>query len=113
MERRHLVKTSLSVSPVALGCWPIAGITTRDVNDADSIATIRKAIELGVNFLDTAYCYGVYGESENLIRQALEGQRRDEVVIGTKGGIHYGSDGKQGQDARPETLYRECDESLR
>jgi aryl-alcohol dehydrogenase-like predicted oxidoreductase len=113
MEQRPLGTTSILVSPVALGCWPIAGITTRDVNDADSIATIRKAIEIGVNFLDTAYCYGVHGESENLIRRALEGFRRDEVVIATKGGIHYDPDGKQAQDARPETLLRECDESLR
>jgi aryl-alcohol dehydrogenase-like predicted oxidoreductase len=113
MEQRSLGTTSIFVSPVALGCWPIAGITTRDVNDTDSIATIRKAIEIGVNFLDTAYCYGVHGESEILIRRALEGQRRDEVVIATKGGIHYDAAGKQAQDARPETLLRECDESLR
>jgi aryl-alcohol dehydrogenase-like predicted oxidoreductase len=112
MERRRLGKTNIEVSPAALGCWPIAGITTRDVNDTDSIATIRKAIEIGVNFLDTAYCYGVHGESENLIRRALEGFRREEVVIATKGGIHYDSAGKQAQDARPETLLRECDESL-
>jgi aryl-alcohol dehydrogenase-like predicted oxidoreductase len=113
VERRQLGATDIQVPPVALGCWPIAGITTRDVNDADSIATIRKAIELGVNFLDTAYCYGVHGESENLIRRALEGMRREEVVIATKGGIHYDAAGKQAQDARPEALLRECDESLR
>lgn len=90
----------------------MAGVHATDVNDVDSLATIRASIDLGVNFFDTAYCYGPNGESENLLRQALVG-RRDEVIIATKGGIHYGPDGVQTQDARPETLLRECDESLR
>jgi aryl-alcohol dehydrogenase-like predicted oxidoreductase len=110
--RRPLGRSTIYVSPVALGCWPIAGVTTVDVNDADSIATIRKSLDCGANFLDTAYCYGPNGESENLIRRALEG-RRDEAVIATKCGIHYNAAGKQEQDARPETILRECDESLR
>jgi aryl-alcohol dehydrogenase-like predicted oxidoreductase len=97
---------------VALGTWPIAGVNARDVNDADSLATIRACFDLGINFIDTAYCYGPNGESENLLRRALQG-RRDEVILATKGGIHYGDDGKQTQDARPEALQRECDESLR
>jgi aryl-alcohol dehydrogenase-like predicted oxidoreductase len=110
-ERRPLGRTTLQVSPVALGCWPIAGVSTLDVNDADSIATVRASIDAGVNFLDTAYCYGPRGESETLIRRALDGVR-DQVVIATKGGIHYNAAGKQEQDARPETIARECDESL-
>jgi aryl-alcohol dehydrogenase-like predicted oxidoreductase len=108
---RTLGNSTIKVSPVALGCWPIAGVNTLDVNDVDSIATIRSAIDHGVNFLDTAYCYGPHGESENLIRRALEG-RRDEAVIATKCGIHYNAAGKQEQDARPETIASECDESL-
>src|SRR5687768_17407905 len=110
--RRALGSARLDVSPVALGCWPIAGVTTRDVNDADSIATIRSSLDGGVNFFDTAYCYGPHGESENLIRRALEGIRAS-AVIATKGGIHYNAAGKQEQDARPETIVRECEESLR
>jgi aryl-alcohol dehydrogenase-like predicted oxidoreductase len=109
---RPLGRTNLTVTPVALGCWPIAGVNTLGVNDADSIATIRASLEAGVNFLDTAYCYGRNGESECLIRSALEGSR-NQVVIATKGGIHYDESGKQAQDARPETLLRECDESLK
>jgi aryl-alcohol dehydrogenase-like predicted oxidoreductase len=110
-DRRRLGRTDLSVSSVALGCWPIAGVSTLDVNDADSIATVRASLDAGVNFLDTAYCYGPNGESETLIRRALAG-RRDEAVIATKGGIHYNAAGKQEQDGRPETITRECDESL-
>src|SRR5689334_928266 len=85
--RRPLGSSGLEVSPVALGCWPIAGVTTLDTTDAGSIATIRKCFDVGINHLDTAHVYGPKGESENLIRRAIEG-RRDDVVIATKCGIH-------------------------
>jgi aryl-alcohol dehydrogenase-like predicted oxidoreductase len=99
------------VSPVALGCWPIAGVTTLGANEADSIATVQKCFDVGINHLDTAHVYGPNGESEVVIGRAL-GNRRDEMVIASKGGIHY--EGKEMvTDGRPETLRRECDESLR
>lgn len=110
-ERRPLGNTGLEVSPVALGCWPIAGVTTIGVNDADSIATIQRCFDIGVNHLDTAHVYGPNGESENLIRRALLG-RRDEMVIASKCGIHY-ENGVMVTDNRPERLRLECDESLR
>jgi aryl-alcohol dehydrogenase-like predicted oxidoreductase len=110
-EHRPLGSTGLSVSPVALGCWPIAGVTTLDTNDADSIATIQKCFDVGINHLDTAYVYGPNGESENLIRRAISG-RRDELVIATKCGIHY--EGTEMVTAgRPARLKAECEESLR
>ena len=111
MELRPLGKTSIRVSPVALGLWPIAGMTSLDVNDADSLATIAAALDCGINFFDTAYCYGANGESERLFARAI-GNRRDQVVIATKGGIHWDADRKMQHDARPETLRRELDESL-
>ena len=111
VQRRPLGDTGLTVSPVALGCWPIAGVSTLDTNEADSIATIRACFDLGVNHLDTAHVYGPHGESENLIRRAL-GTRRDEMVIATKCGIHYEGDAMV-TDGRPERLRLECDESLR
>ncbi|QDU57464.1 aldo/keto reductase [Aeoliella mucimassa] len=110
VESRKLGTSGCSVAPIALGCYPIAGVTTLGANEADSIATIQACFDLGINHLDTAYVYGEHGESENLIRQAIAG-RRDEVVIATKGGIHFES-GSMVNDARPETLLRECDESL-
>src|SRR6185369_441787 len=58
------------------------------------------------------YGYGTNGESERLIAQAL-GSRRDEIVIATKGGIHWGPERKQILDGSPHTLRTECDESLR
>ena len=110
--QRPLGGTDLQVAPVSLGTWPMAGTTTLDVNDADSLDTIRACFDLGINFIDTAYCYGPNGESENLLRQALA-ERRDEIVLATKCGIHYDDAGVQTQDARPETIRTECDESLR
>lgn len=111
-ERREIGSSGILVSPIALGCWPIAGVTSLDVNDADSLATIRACFDLGINFLDTAYCYGYDGESEKLIRQAIAG-RRDELVIATKGGVHWNAERQNVNDGRPETIRRECEESLR
>jgi aryl-alcohol dehydrogenase-like predicted oxidoreductase len=110
-DRRPLGNSGLSVSPVALGCWPIAGVTSLDTTEANSIATIQACFDLGVNHLDTAFVYGPNGESENLIRRAL-GDRREEMVIATKCGIHYEGDAMV-TDGRPERLRSECDESLR
>ncbi|MEX2093484.1 MAG: aldo/keto reductase [Pirellulales bacterium] len=108
---RALGESGIMISPVALGCWPIAGMTTLGTTEADSIATIQKCFDIGVNHLDTAYVYGPHGESDNLIRRAL-GNRRNEMVIASKCGIHY-EGAEMVTDGRPEVLRRECDESLR
>jgi aryl-alcohol dehydrogenase-like predicted oxidoreductase len=110
-EKRRLGNTEIKVTPVAMGCWPIAGMTSLNVNDADSLKTLHAAIDSGINFFDTAYCYGANGESERLIAQAIV-DRRDSMVIATKGGVHWNADGQRDQDARAETLVRQCDESL-
>ena len=112
MQYRPLANTGLQVSEVALGCWPIAGMTSPGTSEAESIATIQACFDLGISHLDTAYMYGRNGESERLIARAL-GQRRDEMVIATKCGLHWDSDGNQAHDARPATLRRQCEESLR
>ncbi len=111
IPQRVLGASDLAVAPVSLGTWPMAGVSSLEVNDADSIATLQTCAELGVNFIDTAYCYGPKGESENLVRRALT-NCRDDFILATKCGIHYGEDGKQTNDARPETILNECDESL-
>jgi aryl-alcohol dehydrogenase-like predicted oxidoreductase len=87
-------------------------MTSLDVNDKDSIQTLEAAVAAGVNFLDTAYGYGANGESERLIARAL-GHRRDELVIATKGGMHWGDQLQRVFDGRPDRLKRECEESLR
>jgi aryl-alcohol dehydrogenase-like predicted oxidoreductase len=112
LPHRPLGQSGLLVSPVALGCWPIAGMTSLDVTERDSQATIEAALAAGINFLDTAYCYGSDGDSERLIGRAIAG-RRDKLVIATKGGIHWGPHGERVFDASRPTLQRECRESLR
>lgn len=111
IELRPLGRTDIQISPVALGCWPIAGMTSLDVYTRHSLATIDACSKAGINFLDTAYCYGANGESEELIATVIR-QRRDDFVIATKCGIHWDADLNQVRDARPERLRREVDESL-
>lgn len=111
MQLREIGHTGIRITPVAMGCWPISGITSIEVNEADSLATLEAALDAGINCFDTAYCYGYEGESERMIARAL-GHRRDEIVIATKGGIHWENRVQQ-KDGSPETLHRECDESLR
>jgi len=108
---RQIGTSDLHVTPVAMGCWPIAGISSIHVTPADSLATLRAAYDSGINFFDTAFAYGYAGESECLIAQALGTQRR-QIVIASKGGLHWGPQQKQIRDARPETIIHECELSL-
>jgi aryl-alcohol dehydrogenase-like predicted oxidoreductase len=109
---RPLGRTGIQVTSVAMGTWPLAGISSIGVTDEASLATLQAALDAGINFFDTAYVYGYTGESERLIARAL-GHRRQEIVIASKGGIEWGPDRKQVRDGRPATIRRHCDESLR
>ncbi len=111
MKKRRVGQTDIFVTPVAMGCWPITGITSTNVTEEQSLATLRAAFDSGINFFDTAFIYGYHGESETMIAQAL-GTHREEIVIASKCGLHWGVDKKQVRDARPETIKSECEESL-
>ena len=110
MTKKQIGTSGIGVSAVSMGCWPISGVTTPGVTEADSLATLAASLDAGINFYDTAYCYGYTGESERLIGRAFAGHR-DEVVIATKGGIHW-EGRQQHRDGRPDTLKRQCEESL-
>lgn len=112
IEQREIGTTGIRVTPLAMGCWPIAGITSIDVFTEQSEATLAAAFESGINFFDTAYCYGYDGESERMIAKVL-GPHRREIVLATKGGIVWGPDRRQVRDGRPESILRHCEESLR
>lgn len=109
--RRQLGSSDLSVSPVGFGCWPISGVSSLNVNDADSLATIHAAIDGGINFLDTAFSYGYTGESDLLLSQVLC-TRRHEVVLASKVGSHYDSQRQRIVDGRPETLVAHAELAL-
>jgi len=111
MQLREIGTTGIRITPVAMGCWPISGITSIEVTESQSLATLEAAVEAGINFFDTAYCYGYEGQSEQMIARAL-GHRRDDIVIATKGGIHW-ENRVQRKDGTPATLRRQCEESLR
>ncbi|QDT68193.1 General stress protein 69 [Planctomycetes bacterium MalM25] len=115
--QRPLAETGLKVSPVALGCWPMAGVTTLGASHDSGVATVRAALDAGVSHFDTAYVYGPNGESDRILAEALAG-RRDEVVLASKVGVHYetaapGEKPTMATCGRPEVLKAECDELLR
>lgn len=110
-SRRQIGTSGIYVSPVAFGTWPIAGMTSLEVNEIDSLETIRAAVDSGINFIDTAHCYGANGESEKLIGKAIA-QDREQLVIASKGGIHWDQDVVRHYDGRPKTLIAQCEQSL-
>ncbi|GJF07599.1 aldo/keto reductase [Pseudonocardia sp. D17] len=102
---------SLTVSALGLGCMGMSQAYGPADRDA-SLATLNRAIDIGVTFLDTADVYGS-GHNEELLAEVLR-TRRDEVVLATKFGIVVGSDGRPGGlDGRPERAREACEASLR
>lgn len=95
-----------------LGLWPIAGVTTMGVTDQDAITTIEIAIENGITTFDSAYGYGLIGESDRYLGRVLSnGSNPDRFHVIGKVGQRY-VDGQRVIDGRPETLRRDAEESL-
>ena len=111
MERRELGEQGLETSTLGLGCMGMSEFYGPS-DEEDSIATIHRALELGVDFLDTADMYG-RGENERLLSRALVG-RRDDVTLATKFGIVRSDDpADRGINGRPEYVREAIDASLR
>jgi aryl-alcohol dehydrogenase-like predicted oxidoreductase len=111
IDQRALGTQGLTASAQGLGCMGMSEFYGEG-DDTESVATIHRAIELGVNFLDTAAMYGD-GANEQLVGRAIA-DRRDEVVLATKFGIVRGGDPRERSvNGRPEYVKQSCDDSLR
>lgn len=111
MEQRSLGGGGLTVSAIGLGCMGMSEFYGPG-NDEESVATVHRAIELGVTFLDTADMYGV-GRNEELVGRAIKG-KRDKVVLATKFGNVRGPNGERlGISGKPDYVKSACDASLK
>jgi myo-inositol catabolism protein IolS len=111
MEYRKLGKTQLEVSRIAFGCWAIGGHGYGKVDDATSIKAIHMALDMGINFFDTADVYGL-GHSEKILAKAL-GSKKNEVIIASKFGIKFDSHGNTIKDTSPKYIIQALENSLR
>lgn len=109
VQTRTLGATGLSVSSIGLGCMGFSQ-AYGPADDDESVATMQRAIDLGVTMLDTVMSYG-RGHNERLVGRAIAG-RREQVVVATKFGIIRDDDGGVRVDGRPDHVHSYCEASL-
>ena len=110
MEHRKLGKNGPQVSALGLGCMGMS-FAYGPTDDEESLRVLRRYLELGGNFLDTAEIYGPY-KNEELLGRFLREVPRDSVIVATKFGFRIGPGGHTGVDSSPENVRRACDGSL-
>lgn len=117
MLKKQLGTSDLNITPIGFGAWAIGGgnwsFGWGAQDDAESIATIHEAIELGINWIDTAAVYGL-GHSEEIVAKALDGlAQNDRPYIFSKCGRVWGDDRVIGKNISAESIRQECENSLR
>jgi aryl-alcohol dehydrogenase-like predicted oxidoreductase len=116
METRKLGNSDIKITPVGFGAWALGGSGWEfgwgAQDDSDSIAAIHRALELGVNWIDTAAVYGL-GHSEEIVTHALKEWRGPRPYVFTKCVLRWDEKGKVHQDFSADSIRRECEDSLR
>jgi aryl-alcohol dehydrogenase-like predicted oxidoreductase len=115
MNTRALGNSDLMITPIGFGAWAVGGpwqFGWGEQSDRDSIAAIHRALEHGVNWIDTAAVYGL-GRSEEVVAKALVDWSRQRPYIFTKCGMVWNEKGEVGYSLRPASIRRECEASLR
>ena len=116
MEKRKLGNSDLKITPVGFGAWAIGGsgweFAWGPQDDKDSIAAIHKALEMGVNWIDTAAVYGL-GHSETVVARALKEWRGSRPYVFTKCAMRWNEQGKIKKEYSAASIRRECEDSLR
>ncbi|MCC6730468.1 MAG: aldo/keto reductase [Chthonomonadales bacterium] len=115
VERRRLGRNGPELTTVGFGAWAVGGpwrFGWGRQDDRESVAAIRKAVDLGVNWIDTAAVYGV-GHSEEVVGEALGQLGATDAYVATKCGRAVGADGTPHGDLRPASIRAEMDASLR
>lgn len=113
MKRRALGSSGIEVSAIGLGCWGMSG-SYGPADEAESAATLHHALDLGINFVDTADSYGD-GHNESLVGRSLEACRKEFILASKTGWVkRTGPDGKEavGVDGRPDRIRSACEASL-
>ena len=111
MEHRSLAKNGQRVSALGLGCMGMS-FAYGPTDDEESLRVLRRYMEFGGNFLDTAEVYGPY-KNEELLGRFLREVPRDSVVVATKFGFRIGPGGVRSVDSSPENVRRACEGSLK
>ncbi len=112
MEYGQIASSGIQASRIGLGTWAIGGTFWGGADESDAIRTIHRALDMGINLIDTAPVYG-YGESESIVGTAVRQYgRRDRIVLATKVGLGW-KDGSIYRDSSPRRLEQELDDSLR
>src|SRR5947208_2520447 len=115
MEKRKLGRSGPEITTIGFGAWAAGGpwkIGWGPQSDDDSIAAIRRSVELGCNWIDTAAIYGL-GHSEVVVGRALEGLNRSEIIVATKCGRIADETGTPHSNLLPGSIRYEMDESLK